>query len=217
MSDEPPKTEALLARAAAGDGAAWGHLLSAHQERLSGIVAFRMHSRLRGRIDAGDVIQDAFIAATERRAEFFNQSGQSLFLWLRWMVANKLLELHRHHLGVQMRDAKREMQVGRPLGSAAEDYTRAALVAQVTAGATGPATAAGREELKDLLNDALEKMDPIDREVVALRHYEQLTSAEAAQVLGIQERAAAKRYLRALWRLREILSDMPGGLTGIRP
>jgi RNA polymerase sigma-70 factor (ECF subfamily) len=78
-------------------------------------------------------------------------------------------------------------------------------------------TAAGRAEVKARLDEALGRMDAADREVVALRHYEQLTSAEAAQVLGIQERAAAKRYLRALERLREILSDMPGGLTGLRP
>ena len=92
-----------------------------------------------------------------------------------------------------------------------------ALVAQLTGGATGPATAAGRAEIKARLNEALGKMDATDREVLALRHYEQLTSAEAAQVLGIQERAAAKRYLRALERLREMLSDMPGGLTELRP
>ena len=91
-----------------------------------------------------------------------------------------------------------------------------ALIAQLTAGATGPATAAGRVELLARLNDALAKMDATDREVLALRHYEQLTSAEAAQVLGIQERAAAKRYTRALERLREMLAEAPGGLTEFR-
>src|SRR5215207_6413970 len=94
MSNGPPETEGLLSRAAAGDGAAWGNLLSVHEERLKGMVAFRMDPLLRGRIDAGDVIQEAFIAATKRRAEFFQQSGQPLFLWLRWMVGNTLLELH---------------------------------------------------------------------------------------------------------------------------
>ena len=104
-----------------------------------------------------------------------------------------------------------------PDGADGDDSTRAALVAQLTGGATGPATAAGRAEVKARLNEALGQMDATDREVLALRHYEQLTSAEAAQVLGIQERAAAKRYLRALERLREMLADMPGGLTELRP
>lgn len=218
MFEESPHAESLLAKAAAGDSAAWGSLLATHQERLTRIVEFRMDPRLRGRLDAADIVQEAFIAATTRQGEFFEQSSQSLFLWLRWMVGNKLLELHRHHLGVQMRDARREYASG--ASSHADDSheaTRTALIAQLTGGGTGPASAVGRAEQHAQLAAALDKMDATDREVLALRHYEQLTSAEAAQVLGIQERAAAKRYTRALERLREILAEMPGGLSELRP
>ena len=215
MHEDGPDAALLLDRAAGGDLHAWGLLLARHQERLRCVASFRLDPRLRGRIDAADVVQETFLAATARRPEFFRQSAQPLFLWLRWMVGNTLLELHRHHLGVRMRDAGREQPSGRrPDG---DDSTRAALVAQLTCGAAGPVTAAGREELKARLNEALGRMDATDREVLALRHYEQLTNAEAAQVLGIQERAAAKRYLRALERLREGLSEMPGGLTELRP
>jgi RNA polymerase sigma-70 factor (ECF subfamily) len=218
MAEESPHTESLLAKAAVGDATAWGSLLSFHQERLTRIVEFRMDRRLRGRLDAADVVQEAFVAATTRRVEFFQQSSQPLFLWLRWMVANTLLELHRHHLGAQMRDARREVWAGRSSNADdSHDSTRDALIAQLTAGATGPATAAGRAELNTRLNQALAKLDATDREVLALRHYEQLTSAEAAQVLGIQERAAAKRYTRALERLRDILADALGSLTELRP
>jgi len=216
MSEEFPHAESLLSRAAGGDALAWGDLLTFHQERLTRIVKFRMDPQLRGRVDAADVVQEAFIAATTRRAEFFGQSKQPLFLWLRWMVGNKLLELHRHHLGAQMRDARREVSSDRCSNGYDSHATRTALVEQLTAGATGPATAAGRAEQHARLNEALEKMDETDREVLALRHYEQLTSAETAQVLGIQERAAAKRYTRALERLREMLADMPGGRTELR-
>ena len=207
----------LLHRAAGGDVDAWGALLVLHQERLKSIVAFRLDPRLRGRVDAADVMQEAFIAATSRREEFFQQSAQPLFLWLRWMVGNILLELHHHHFGVQKRDARREILSSR-CGNADDgpDTTRAALVAQLTSGATGPATAAGRAELHARLNEALGGMDAMDREILALRHYEQLTSAEAAQVLGIQERAAAKRYTRAIERLREIFADMASGLMEMR-
>jgi RNA polymerase sigma-70 factor, ECF subfamily len=208
----------LLKRAAGGDVDAWSDLLACHQERLASVASFRLDPRLRGRVDASDVMQEAMIAATERREEFFRQTTQPLFLWLRWMVGNTLLELHRHHLGAQMRDARREVAAGRRSdGDSGDDATRAALVAQLTAGATGPATAAGRAELKARLNDALAKMDATDRELVALRHFEQLTNAEAAQILGIRELAAAKRYLRALERLREIMAEMLGGLTGLQP
>src|SRR5262245_3768548 len=219
MNAEGVAEEALLLhRAAGGDVDAWGALLVLHEERLKSIALFRLDPRLRGRIDAADVMQEAFISATTRRDEFFRQSSQPLFLWLRWMVGNTLLELHHHHFGVQKRDARREISSGRR-GNADDgpDTTRTALVAQLTSGATGPATAAGRAELHARLNEALDKMDATDREVLALRHYEQLTSAETAHVLGIQERAAAKRYTRAIERLKEILELAPGGLTGLRP
>jgi hypothetical protein len=112
-SDDGSQAVLLLDRAAAGDVDAWGTLLARHQERLAAVASSRLDPRLRGRFDAADVIQEVFIAATSRRAEFFQQSTQSLYLWLRWMVGNMLLELHRHHLGAQMRDPKREVSGGR--------------------------------------------------------------------------------------------------------
>lgn len=217
-ADGEPEAALLLDRAAGGDVEAWGALLARHHERLTCVVSFRLDPRLRGRIDVADVMQEAFIAATERRADFFGQSAQPLFLWLRWMVANTLLEVHRHHLSAQKRDVRREV---RPTdcsdASDNGDGTRAALVAQLTGGITGPATAAGEAELKARLNEALGKLDGSDRELLALRHYEQLSNREAAQVLNIQEGAAAKRYLRALERLRELLSEISGGLSELRP
>jgi len=218
-ADDAPEAAALLARAGGGDIEAWGALLARHQERLQSVIGFRLDPRLGRRIDPSDVMQEAFVSATARRAEFFAQSTQPLFLWLRWMVGNTLLELHRHHLGVQMRDARRETLSARPGSNddGDDNNTRAALIAQLTAGITGPATAAARADIKARLNEAMDRMDAIDREVIALRHFEQLTTSEAAQVLGIQKAAAAKRYMRALVRLREMLADMPGGLTGLRP
>jgi RNA polymerase sigma-70 factor (ECF subfamily) len=130
------------------------------------------------------------------------------------VVGNKLLEVHRHHLGTRMRDAKREL----PLKAQPRvDDTTAALCAHLIGRLTSPSVAAVRDEIKTRLAHALDKMDPTDREVLTLRHFEQLTNAEAAQVVGIQERAAAKRYLRALERLKSILSELPGGLTEVRP
>jgi RNA polymerase sigma-70 factor (ECF subfamily) len=213
MIHESTDTEPMLARAAAGDGAAWGALVTAHQDRLVRMVAFRMDPRLSGRIDAADIVQEAFVAASAHREDYFRAPAASLFLWLRGVVGNKLLELHRHHLNTRMRDAKREQPLADPYCS---DNTSAALCAHLTGGLTGPSAAAVRDEVKERLAAALNTMDPTDREVLALRHFEQLTNAEAAQVLGIQERAAAKRYLRALERLKKILSDLPGGLSEVR-
>lgn len=214
MAEEPVTIEPLLALASTGDGAAWGTLLIANQERLTRMVSFRMDPRLRGRIDAADVVQDAFVEASAHRESYFRAPTVPLFLWLRGVVSNKLLELHRHHLGTRMRDANRErpFDAGHPLND-----TTVALCAHLLGRLTSPSVAAVRQEIKVRLTSALDKMDPTDREVLTLRHFEQLTNAEAAQVVGIQERAAAKRYLRALERLKEILSELPGGLSELRP
>ena len=144
-----------------------------------------------------------------------NAAHVPVFLWLRGVLTNKLLELHRHHLDARKRDAARDVALHRD-GSDG-DSTSAALIARLTAGAAGPGTIAQRREVGKRIREALAEMEPMDREVLALRHYEQLTNDEAAEVLGIQERAAAKRYLRALERLRILLSAMPGGLTELRP
>jgi RNA polymerase sigma-70 factor, ECF subfamily len=212
MPDKGPIHQ-LLTLAAAGDQAAWGALLMAHQERLVRMVAFRMDPRLRGRIDAIDVVQDAFVEASAHRADYFVTPTAPLFLWLRAVVSNKLLEVHRYHLGTRMRDAKRELPLEAPGNW---DDSAEAIWVQLTAGLTRPSVAAVRDEIKMRLAEALGKMDPTDREVLTLRHFEQLSNAEAAQVVGIQERAAAKRYLRALERLKTILSELPGGLTEVR-
>jgi len=213
MTDEREKPEQLVTSTAGGDGAAWGELLAAEQDRLVRMVAFRLDPRLRGRIDAADVVQEAFVAASTKREAFVREPGVPLFLWLRGVVINKLLEVHRHHLGAQVRDAKREQPLDVPQ---MRDDTASALWAHLTGHLTSPSVAAVRREVGTRLAEALDSMKATDREVLALRHFEQLTSAETAHVLGIQERAAAKRYLRALERLKAILSSMPGGLTEVR-
>src|SRR4051812_13561392 len=208
---------ALMRRAATGDAGAWGALLIAHQPRLCRMVAFRLDPRLRGRLDATDVVQDAFLAAADHREDYFRQAGLPLFLWLRGVVANKLLEVHRHHLDAKMRAAGREAAPGGFSDGETAAATSGALLHQLSGHSTGPKTAAGRSERKARLRDALAGMEPADREVLALRHYEQLTNPEAAAALGIAEAAAAKRYVRALQRVKTILSEMPGGLTEMRP
>ena len=129
------------------------------------------------------------------------------YLWLRTLAGQRLVDLHRRHLGAQMRDAGQEVSLYRGALPAASS---ASLAQQLLAGLTSPTQAAIRAEMQVRLQEALNSMDPIDREVLALRHFEQLTTAEAAQVLGIKEKAAGKRYLRALKRLKDILTSMPG-------
>src|SRR4051812_130280 len=209
-----PEVDPLLARAAAGDARAWGALLTRHDERLRRMVEFRLDPRLRGRIDAADVIQEVYVEAADHRQDYFLRPGVPLLVWLRGIVANKLLELHRHHLGTDKRDAGREVH---RRAAVEPGGTSVSIAAQLASHSAGPGTAAAGAEVRLRLEDALAAMDPTDREALALRHFEQLTYGEAALVLGITEDAATKRYMRALKRLKDILAAMPGGLTEVRP
>lgn len=201
--DNSGETDRLLQRAADGDEASWGALLTRHEEKLRRMVACRMDQRLQGRIDPGDVIQEAFLEASRHRAEYLRRTDPPLFLWLRGIVGNKLRELHRHHLGTKMRDAGRDVSIYR---GAMPEATSAALAARLLGHATRPSEAAVRAEAKALLLAALNAMDPIDREVLSLRHFEQLTPAETARVLDINQKAAGMRYVRAIRRLKGILA-----------
>lgn len=214
MTDDSSETNRLLRSAAEGDERAWGRVLTRHAGRLHRVVAFRLDRRLQGRIDASDVIQEVCLEALDHLADYLRRPEVPFFLWLRGVTANKLRELHRHHLGTEMRDAAREVAIDR--APAGED-TSAALAAQISAGGTRPSEAAAQLERQAQLQRALDSMDPLDREVLALRHFEHLSNAEAAQVIGIKEAAAGKRYLRALKRLKEILATSPGGLSGLAP
>ena len=209
MIDDSSATNRLLEQVADGDRESWGALLARHEPRLRRLVAFRLDPRLQGRIDPGDVLQEVYLAATRHLSSYLQRPAMPLFLWLRGIAGNKLLELHRHHLGTPMRDARREVSLYRgPLPGA----TSAALAARLLGHLTRPSQAAIRAEAKLRLQEALNGMEPIDREVLALRHFEHLSNAEAAEVLGVKEAAAGKRYLRALERLRLILAQIPGGL-----
>ena len=128
------------------------------------------------------------------------------------MVSERLQKLHRHHLGTQMRDVAREVSLYRGALPAASS---AALAAQLLGRYTSPTQAAVRAERILRMQEALNALDPVDREILSLRHFEELTAAEAAQVLGIEESAAAKRDFRALRRLKQVLADLPGGQEGL--
>jgi RNA polymerase sigma-70 factor, ECF subfamily len=208
------ETDRLLAQAARGDQEALGALLARHRDRLRRMVALRLDRRLQGRIDPSDVIQEAYLEASARLADYLRDPSMPFFLWLRFLAGQKLLTLHRHHLGVQMRNAGQEVALRQgPLPEASS----AALAAQLLGHDTHASAAAIRAEMKIRMQEALNCMDLPDREVLALRHFEQLSRVEIAAVLGISEAAAGKRYIRALERLKQILGHWPGGLEGLRP
>ncbi len=211
MKDASSESLRLRESLQTGDRRALADLFQIHRDRLRTMVELRMDPRLRGRIDASDVLQDGFLDLAKQLESYLREPRLPVFLWLRMVVSDRLAMYHRRHLGTGMRDAGREVSLYRdPL----PQTSSAALASMLLGRLTSPSNAAIRAEQLLQVQDAVNSLDPIDREVVALRHFENLTRAETAVVLGISEEAGAKRYIRALKKLRTIMAAMPGGLEG---
>jgi RNA polymerase sigma-70 factor (ECF subfamily) len=207
MTDIVESSDELLARLREGDETALAELFSQHHGRLWRMVNFRLDQRLCGRVDADDVLQEAYLNAAQRIDHYLNNKNMSFFVWLRQIVLQTMIDLHRQHLGAQMRDAAREVSLHR---GGYPQATSISLAAHLLGSLTSPSQAAMRHEVSRQLEEALESMSAIDREVLALRHFEELTNSEVAEVLDIQQKAASIRYVRAIARLKEILVQIPG-------
>src|SRR5262249_46190448 len=154
------ETDLLLQRAAQGDERSWGMLLMQHRERLRRMVALRLDHRLQGRLDPSDVLQEACLEASTRLQAYLDQPTMPFFLWLRFPTGEKLGTPHRQHLGVQMRDAGREVSLDQ---AAAPEASSAALAAQLLGHDPRPSEAAMLAEKKRRFEEVLERLDPLDR------------------------------------------------------
>lgn len=185
-------------------------LLTNHRTQLRRMVSLRMDQRLNGRVDPSDVIQDAFLEASERYPEYQQQPDVSPFVWLRFLTAQKLAQIHRFHLGTQARNADREVSI---TGGPWVEASSAVLAAQLAGRFSSPSNAVRRAEQKQVIQDVLNAMEEHDREILALRHFEQLDNQQTAEVLGIRPEAAYKRYIRAIRRLRNRLREDESDLS----
>jgi RNA polymerase sigma-70 factor (ECF subfamily) len=207
MSDETSEMNDLLHRAAAGDQNALAEAFGCFRGRLKRMVQLRLDRRLQGRVDPSDVLQEAYLDLARRAADYLAHPSLPFFLWLRLLTGQRLLAIHRQHLGAKMRAVGKEAPRGH---GGMPQATSASLAAQLLGRLSTPSQAAMRAEMQHRLQDALNSMDPIDREVLVLRHFEELSNDETTEVLGLQKAAASNRYVRALKRLRSILQSMPG-------
>ncbi len=196
-----------LRRGVAGDREALAEVWEMYRERLRKLIRLRMDRRLQGRIDPSDVLQEAFVDFATRAAEYVDDPSMPFYLWLRFLTGQRLQLLHRHHLGAQMRDAGREVSLHR---GAMPQATSISLAAQLLGRFTSVTRAVQRAEMQVILQDAINSLDPLDREILALRHFEELSNAETAEVLQIKPTTASTRHIRALKRLRESLLKTPG-------
>ena len=211
MNDPPSETVRLLERLRAGERGVLADLFQQHRDRLRRMVELRIDARVRSKVDPSDVLQEGFLDVAKRVENYLSDPKVPVFLWLRLVIGDRLAMVHRRHLGTRMRDVSHEVSLARdPL----PEVSSAALSAMLLEGRTSPSNAAIRAERIRRVREAVDSLDPVDREVVALRHFEQLSRAETAVVLGITEEAGAKRYTRAMKKLRTILAAMRDGQGG---
>lgn len=202
--DVADETAHLLARLRAGDDPAVGALFDLYRDRLWRMLFVRLDRRIAGRVAPDDVLQEAFLDVARRVGEYLADPAVPVYVWLRFLTVQRMQMLQRMHLGAGMRAVGTEVSLDPgPAFASAES-----MAGQFVGDFTSPSQAAIRNEVRDRLRAALAEMDPLDREVLALRHFEELGNAEAAQVLGISKDAASKRHIRALKRLKGILTGL---------
>lgn len=205
MVDDVDRNE-LLERVRAGDRDALLALFASEEPRIQRMIELRLDPSLRRRIDSADVVQETWIDATARFESWCGQAALPFHVWLRLVAAEALSRVHRRHLGTHKRDALREARIdSRPSISTAA-FADAFVTSQTT-----PTQAVRREEVRSRVLDALADLDELDREIVALRHFEGLSNEEAAAELAIEPAAASKRFVRALLRLRPALKMLEPG------
>jgi RNA polymerase sigma-70 factor (ECF subfamily) len=203
-----------LIERAAHDPAAVGELFDLHRDRLRRMIRVRLDHRLQGRLDASDVLQEAYLEFARSFPAYVRKPGVPFYMWLRHITGRKMQALHRQHLGTHVRDAGREISLHR---GALPEASSISLAAQLLGKLTTPSQAFQRAEVQVRVQEALSEMEPLDREVLALRHFEQLSNKETAYLLEISEAAASIRFIRALRRLKDLLKSVPGLLGDVGP
>lgn len=177
-----------------------------HRAKLRRCVELRMDHRVRGRLDPSDVLQEAFIDLLAKYPRYQSDPQIPLYVWMRLVTMERLLKLHRRHLKTEKRQANREVPLQANLN---QEATSVQLAAQLMAQLTSQGQRAIRKETQAQLLQVLEGLDPMDREVIFLRNFEELSNQETAATLQLSKTAASNRYIRALKRLREALKNQP--------
>jgi RNA polymerase sigma-70 factor (ECF subfamily) len=206
MWPDQPETEGLLSQARKGEAEAVERLLAVHREPLRRMIGLRLDPALAARIDASDIVQDVLLEAHRRLSDYLRNPVMPFHLWLRHIAKDHVIDAHRRHRQAQRRSLDREQPL---VPAALADHSSFELAGQLLDQELTPASAAIRRELQRRLDGAIANLEEDDREVILMRHGEQLSNQEVAAALGLTEAAASMRYLRAVRRLRTAL--LPGG------
>jgi RNA polymerase sigma-70 factor (ECF subfamily) len=211
MFSDHPETQDLLARARAGQPAAVDRLLDVHREPLRRMIGLRLDPALAARIDASDIVQDVLLEAHRRLEDYLRHPTMPFRLWLRHIAQDHIIDAHRRHRQAQRRSLDREQPL---VPAVLADHSSLELAAQLLDHERTPASEAIQRELQRKLDAAIADLDEDDREVILLRHREQLSNQQVAEALGLSEAASSMRYLRAIRRLRAALLPEQGQPSG---
>jgi RNA polymerase sigma-70 factor (ECF subfamily) len=204
MIDESPQTVQWLERLRAGEKDALAVLFDHYRPRLRNMVQLRLDARVAARFDASDVLQEVYLDVAQQIGRYIDRPQVSFYIWLRGLTWERLLKLHRSHLGTARRAVVREQ----PLPA----ESSAALAGQLLAGGVSPSDMMVRDELRRRIQNALARLAPEDREVILMRDFEDMSNNEVAEALGLGPSGVTMRYGRAMYRLKEILvAEWPQG------
>jgi RNA polymerase sigma-70 factor (ECF subfamily) len=201
MWPESTRTQELIEQARRGEAGAVEELLARHREPVRRMIDLRLDHAVAPRVDASDVVQDVLLEASKRLAEYLRDPSMPFHLWLRCLAQDRVIDAHRRHRKAQRRSVDRERNMHREWA----DRSSMELAAQLIDRELTTAPAALRHELEGRFQQVLEELGDDDREIILMRHFEQLSNQEAAQALGLSEAAAGMRHLRALRRLKVLL------------
>ncbi len=202
MLSNGPETQELLDQARRGEGGAVDRLLASHREPVRRMIDLRLDPAIAARLDASDVVQDVLLEASRRLDAYLRDPAMPFHLWLRHIARDHLIDAHRRHRVAQRRGVDREQPI---VPAALADRSSLELAAQFLDQELTPASAAIRHEMERRLHSAIAELDEDDREVILMRHFEQMSNQEVAALLGLTEAAASMRHLRALRRLKALL------------
>jgi RNA polymerase sigma-70 factor (ECF subfamily) len=198
VKPDSAETRALLEQAQQGDRQAIDRLLARHRPELQTFVDYHLEPALRTRVDPSDVVQDAQLEIARRMDDFLQRRPMPFHLWARKTAYERLLNLRRDHRGRARRSVDREV----PL----PDRSSLLLVRPLlSSSGPSPSRQAMARERADRISRAVAELAEADREILLLRHAEDLTYDEIPCVLDIEAAAARKRYGRALIRLQKVL------------
>jgi RNA polymerase sigma-70 factor, ECF subfamily len=203
MWPQPTDTQELLDHARGGDAQAVEQLLARHREPVRRMIDLRLDPAIVQRLDASDVVQEVLLEASKRLKDYLKNPAMPFHLWIRHIAKDHIIDAHRRHHQAQKRGVNREQPLHRP---GWVDQSSMELAGQLMDHERTPASAAIQEELQRRLHAAVAQLDDDDREVILMRHFEQLANQEVAAALGLTEAAASMRYLRAMRRLRDLLT-----------